>query len=315
MFYPNLRGVASCLYLSFQTALKEMYGHVAALLEATGQEGVEMVLRMEKARPEPPISSVTLRPLRRLYTPEARVSVLGFLPKGAVSIKVFNQAVERAELGMWVGWHWGLAPPTHIHEKRLPDVHLRNTLLRRDLLPDLKVSLGAWSWKEQSPTPRWEVLANAPLWCSVQHAALRRRLAAAGNEWLIADTDPKDVISIYPNQRAKLVPPSSGGARSGLILGVCHKTFPVFCTCGHWEQTGRFFGNCKLEFAISQFFFGNCKLQFAISKKLLTLVMEFLARVGLCGPYLTTNAGWDAMRWFDSDERETGEPQGNFFRH
>ena len=201
MFRP-LPGPAPCPYVSLQTGLKEVYGHVAGLIEAAGQEGVNLVLKMERTRPEPPISSVTLRPLRRLYTPEARVAVLGFLPKATVTTKAFNQAVEKAEVGMWVGWHWSLAPSTHIHPDRANDVHLRNTLLRRELLPDLKVSLGAWVWKEQSPHPRWEVLAAAPLWSSVLHATLRRRLAAPGNQWLIADS-PHDVISLYPAQSAK----------------------------------------------------------------------------------------------------------------
>ena len=53
MSYPSSAN-AYCLFISWQTALKETYGHVAGLIEAAGQEGVNLVLNMEGTRLEPP---------------------------------------------------------------------------------------------------------------------------------------------------------------------------------------------------------------------------------------------------------------------
>ena len=89
MFCPST-GLAYCPFISWQTALKETYGHVTTLMEVAGQEGVNLVLKMERTCPQPAIKSVALCPLRRLYTPKARIVILGFLPKDAMNTKLFN---------------------------------------------------------------------------------------------------------------------------------------------------------------------------------------------------------------------------------
>ena len=181
--------------------MREYYQHVATFLEATKGEGLVLIQRLEKARPEPAVTPVTLRPLQRLKTPDSRRNLLNHIPTTRMaSLSPFTTAVDKAEHDMWLDWHWEAAPDSHIHQDRRQDLHLKATIATTTPTSALKVVLGAWSWKPRfSELPRWEVLKKAALWNAVFYTAHRRRLAAPATEWLTTRA-PEDVVSLSTAQ-------------------------------------------------------------------------------------------------------------------
>ena len=96
-------------------AMKEHYAHVPSFLEASRQECANMIFHMEKARPNPSTTDITLRAMRRLYTPEASSLAKYRKKKKPATMKAFTIAVDQTEKAQWVAWHWDTAPDSHIH--------------------------------------------------------------------------------------------------------------------------------------------------------------------------------------------------------
>lgn len=212
--------------------MKEHYSHVAAFAEACRGAAITMVEHLEKSRPKDPITPASLRPLRRLYTPEARLMVLTHVPTHACTLHAFSKAVDLAEKAQWVAWHWDQAPESHVHAGKKADVLLRNALAKATPTAALKTHLGGWS---QSPMPGgsmppWHLLAKAKLWTDVQFAALRRQLASPPSEWRIGDAQ-EDMLTLFPRQDTT----ASGGL--GVVLG--RRGQGVFRTQAWWMLAGR----------------------------------------------------------------------------
>ena len=210
--------------------MREMYAHIAHFVEACRGAAITLIQHLEKSRPDPPVSSVTLRPLRRLLTPEARMQVLTHVPTASCTIKAFSAAVDKAEKAMWLCWQWEGAPDSHVHPDKKADLLLRNTVAHTTPTAALKVPLGAWVWSHMpgGDRPQWHLLARAKLWTDVQFSAIRRQLASAPTQWRIGDA-PDDMLTLFPVRGATFggprtpkfgwVPQGDGEVTQGVLLG------------------------------------------------------------------------------------------------
>ena len=188
-------------FLPLQAEMRENYGQLAALLDATGLQGLDLIRRMEHLRPDPPIAPGTVRDLRRLHTDAARCQLIGHLPaKTHATLKAFQRALDMADKWQWVQWHWAMAPDSHLHPDNKGDMNLQAALTKTVTLKALKVNLGSWQWRPGTQeAPRWETLQRAGLWTDVYYSAMRRRLAAERTKWHCTDT-PDSVLSLCPKR-------------------------------------------------------------------------------------------------------------------
>ena len=83
--------------LSFQNEMVTNCGNMASLLDACGDEGPALTAHLEADRPNPPISTISVHGLKRLYTPTARQMLLGNMPPKGASIKCLEKAILTME--------------------------------------------------------------------------------------------------------------------------------------------------------------------------------------------------------------------------
>ena len=144
------------------------YGHVAFFVEAGGQAAVEAIQQLEAAQQ---VTCISLRKLKRLYTPEIRQALLGELPTKPMSLKTFDKAIEEVEWRQWTGWQWDSAPDSMLHPERRADPHLRDMFRKGVQLGDLKVVLGRWTYRpNRNPRPTWDILRKAWVWNDATYA-------------------------------------------------------------------------------------------------------------------------------------------------
>ena len=102
---PNREGGEVAVCLLPQVMMKEVHGAPASFLDAVGEAGVEVIAMMEELRPDPPVGTSTVRPLRSPLCPAARVHMLGLLPSNAINQAAFRKATEGVEVWQWAEWH------------------------------------------------------------------------------------------------------------------------------------------------------------------------------------------------------------------
>ena len=121
--------------------MRDNCSHVASFLDATTNAGCSLIQKMEQLRPDPPITTITLRPLRRLSTGPSRQKLLGSIPEKTYS-QNFLKGVEVVEKWQWVHWHRAMALDTHMHLEHRADMRLRKTVIEVLTISALKVRWG-----------------------------------------------------------------------------------------------------------------------------------------------------------------------------
>ena len=87
-----------------QRLLLKEYSGTAKFLEATGAAGVEVIKKLNHAKPD--TSPSTVRSLHALLTPQSRVHLVEELSQETVTLTAFESAARRVEKAMWVDFHW-----------------------------------------------------------------------------------------------------------------------------------------------------------------------------------------------------------------
>ena len=191
--------VLSCLPSS-QVEMMATYGHVAEFVEVGGMAAVKAIQHLEAAQA---VTAISLRKLKRLYTPQIRKALLGELPNKSMSLKAFEKGIEECEWRQWTSWQWEGAPDDVIHPERRQDANLREMFRRGVQLSDLKVVLGRWTYRAgRSPTPSWDSLRKARVWSETTYMALRQKIASPPHQWETVPA-PDDVVTFCPRRGAE----------------------------------------------------------------------------------------------------------------
>ena len=56
------------------------------------------------------VTAISLRKLKRLYTPEFHQALLGKLHTKPTTLKTFDKGIEEVEWWQWTAWQWDSAP-------------------------------------------------------------------------------------------------------------------------------------------------------------------------------------------------------------
>jgi hypothetical protein len=140
-------------------------------------------------------SIATLRSLRGLVTPKARMLATTHILSGVRTQQQFESVVRDARHDQLVDVHWRAGNPAMDQEK-VTDLNLRAAFSAAASDAALRINWGSWTWRADRPFPDWGMVLEAPLYKDEQYSGLRQSLLGRKFRAVAAPAGSADVLNV-----------------------------------------------------------------------------------------------------------------------